>query len=447
MSTQRVGPGSSGGPDSSSGDLHGRWLVLARAAWVAVVFGTSVLFAAALPGYYSVLYDACRAGPCIGGQASSGDMSALHDLGLPIGLYAAYVIALDLLVAVVFCAVGAIIYWRRSRNRGALFASFALAMFGLTWPGAFEAVRRFGAWGEAVGGFLVELGLASLVVLLLVFPDGRFVPRWTRWVAAFALVQLVCLILFPGSFLTDPPQAINVSAFVGLWAVCFFAQAYRYKRVSGPIERQQVKWLVFGVAALVALLCAYFLPLAFFPQLAQRGGAVSLSYDLIGRALVGSFAFLLIPLSIGVAVLRYRLYDIDLIINRALVYGSLSVLLAAAYLGGVVGSQYAFRVVTGQGSTLAVVASTLAIAALFAPLRRRVQAFVDRRFYRRKYDAAKTLETFSANLRKDTDLDALRNDLVGVARRTVQPAHVSLWLRPDPEQQAKSAALSRFGHE
>jgi hypothetical protein len=445
MSTQRAGPGSSGGPDSSSGDLHGRWLVFARVAWATVVIGTSGLFAAALPGYFSVLHEACRGGPCIGGQASSGDISALHDLGLPIGLYAAYVLTLDLLVAVVFCAVGAIIFWRRSRKRGALFASFALAMFGLTWPGAFEAVRRFGVWGEPVGGFLVEMGLASLVVLLLVFPDGRFVPRWTRWVAAFALVQLVSLVLFPGSFLTDPPEAINVSAFVGLWAVCFFAQAYRYRRVSGPTERQQAKWLVFGVAALVALLCAYFLPLAFFPQLAQ-GGEVALSYDLVGRAVVGSFAFLLIPLSIGVAILRYRLYDIDILINRALVYGSLSVLLAAAYFGGVIGSQYVLRVVTGQGSTLAVVASTLAIAALFAPLRRRVQAFVDRRFYRRKYDAAKILETFSANLRQDTDLDALRDDVMGVARRTMQPAHVSLWLRPDPEPEAKSAAIKQSGH-
>jgi hypothetical protein len=249
-----------------------------------------------------------------------------------------------------------------------------------------------------VGEFLVELGLASLVVLLFVFPDGRFVPRWTRWVAAFALIQLISLVLFPGSFLTDPPQVIHISAFVGLWAICSFAQAYRYRRVSGPIERQQVKWLVFGVTALVALLCAYFLPLVFFPQLAQPG-AVSLIYDLAGRALVGSFAFLLIPLSIGIAILRYRLYDIDLLINRTLVYGSLTVTLALVYLGGVIGLQGVLRALSGQESTLAVVASTLVIAALFDPLRRRVQGLVDWRFYRRKYDAAKTLETFSANLR------------------------------------------------
>jgi hypothetical protein len=156
---------------------------------------------------------------------------------------------------------------------------------------------------------------------------------------------------------------------------------------------------------------------------------------------------LLIPLSIGVAVLRSRLFDIDVIINRTLVYGSLTVTLALVYFGGVVGLQYILRTLTAQGSTLAVVASTLAIAALFNPLRHRMQGFVDRRFYRRKYDAAKTLEAFSARLRNETDVDVLRNDVVGVARSTVQPAHVSLWLRPDPEPKARSLALRQFGHD
>jgi hypothetical protein len=148
----------------------------------------------------------------------------------------------------------------------------------------------------------------------------------------------------------------------------------------------------------------------------------------------------LTQIAVGFAVLRYRLYDIDILINRALVYGSLTVLLAATYVGGVVGLQDVFRAITGQGSTLAVVASTLVIAALFSPLRRRVQGFVDRRFYRSKYDAAKTLEAFSARLREETDLDALSDDLVGVARETMQPEHVSLWLRPETSSKGEQSA-------
>jgi hypothetical protein len=155
------------------------------------------------------------------------------------------------------------------------------------------------------------------------------------------------------------------------------------------------------------------------------------SVIVLGDGRLIAFLLPLIPAAAGIAILRHRLFDIDVVINRTLVYGALTVVLAAVYFATVVASQYAFRVLTGQESQLAIVASTLAIAALFVPLRRRVQGFVDRRFYRRKYDAAKTLAAFNARLRDETDLDALSDDLVGVARGTVQPEHASLWLRPE----------------
>jgi hypothetical protein len=185
----------------------------------------------------------------------------------------------------------------------------------------------------------------------------------------------------------------------------------RFRRSRGT-ERQQLKWFLYAAA-----------PIAAFPAIDSL--PVIVSGLLSGWVLVG------LPAAIGIAVLRYRLYEIDLVINRTLVYGSLTVMLGLFYVGSVLIMQLLFRVLTGQESQLAVVASTLVIAASFTPLRRRIQAFIDRRFYRRKYDARKTLEAFSARLRDETDLDALTDDLVGVVRGTMQPVHASLWLRPD----------------
>jgi hypothetical protein len=203
--------------------------------------------------------------------------------------------------------------------------------------------------------------------------------------------------------------------------------------------------VVFGISVALTGFLGISLMLGVFASEPTSPGTL-LAY-LIGNTFIGYFAILLIPISIGVAVLRYHLFDIDIIINRTIVYATLTVLLAAFYEGTIVVLQHFFRVLTGQEPQIAVVASTLMIAAAFEPLRRRIQGLVDRSFYRRKYDAQKTLEAFGTRLREETDLDALRDDVVGVARRTMQPAHVSLWLRPDPEAEERSPALEQFGHE
>jgi hypothetical protein len=290
------------------------------------------------------------------------------------------------------------------------YAAYALVVD----PGSLPAPRTI----SRVLGLGGPLALAFAPFLLLLFPTGYLPSRRWRplaWGAATAGTALLTLNLFfaspdkVGGKVTAMTVAAASTIFVVL-VLSALSLVVRYRRTGG-VERQQLKW--FALAAVVA--------------------ASSLVGQLLGEALWNlliAATNTALYVAVGVAILRHRLYDIDLIINRALVYGSLTVLLAATYVGGVIALQAALRALTGQESTLAVVASTLAIAALFGPLRRRVQGFVDRRFYRRKYDAAKTLEAFSARLRDETDLEALGNDLLGVVRGTLQPEHASLWLSP-----------------
>jgi hypothetical protein len=222
---------------------------------------------------------------------------------------------------------------------------------------------------------------------------------------------------------------------IALLPICILASAvslfWRYRHSGGEVH-QQIKWEAFAASFVgVVYLSSVAMGLFFAPEASWGSGDVSLLGDILLDAVLLSYAG--VPIAVGFAVLKHRLYDIDVVINRTLVYGSLTGTLALTYFGGVATTQAIFRALTGQEQQpqLTVVVSTLVIAALFTPLSRRIQFFIDRRFYRSKYDARKTLEAFSAKLRDETDLDALNNELVGVVRETMQPAHVSLWLCPD----------------
>jgi hypothetical protein len=232
------------------------------------------------------------------------------------------------------------------------------------------------------------------------------------------------------SFIKVVERVVNTLLFVAV--ISLFVRL----RHARELERQQIKWFVYATAlAICGGIVTY--------PVSEAIGSVWLKWIGFVPFLVGVMA---IPISMGIAILRYRLYEIDTLINRTLVYALLTASLVAVYFGAIVLLQRLFVVLTGEKSTLAVVASTLLIAALFNPLRRRIQSFIDRRFYRRKYDARRTLEAFSAKLRDDTDLDALSDDLVGVVRETMQPAHISLWLRPDtPSREGRLIELTEEG--
>jgi hypothetical protein len=234
---------------------------------------------------------------------------------------------------------------------------------------------------------------------------------------------------------------VYAAVVVPLLPVCVLASAVslvlRYRR-SGGEERQQVKWIAFAASfvGLVTLITVASTQM-FAPESLDTAGTQPLWLELLQDVELLSLAG--VPVAVGFAILRHRLYDIDVVINRTLVYGSLTAMLVAVYYGSVVILQYIFRALSGGESQFAIVASTLAIAALFNPLRRRVQGFVDRRFYRRKYDAAKTLADFGVRLREETDLETLGSDAVRVVQETMQPAHVSLWLRPDSTSEGEQA--------
>jgi multisubunit Na+/H+ antiporter MnhB subunit len=228
---------------------------------------------------------------------------------------------------------------------------------------------------------------------------------------------------------------VRVPLSVALIVAVVISLVLRQRRASGQ-EHQQLKWFTTSIVVVTMI------GVAWAALAAPYGWQSAMPAWAEGLGVASGLSVVLIPVSAGIAILKYHLYDIDVVINRTLVYGLLTALLALIYFGGVTATEAIFHALTGQEEQpqLAIVVSTLVIAALFNPLRRRIQSFIDRRFYRSKYDAAKTLEVFSAQLRDETDLDALSEDLVGVVRETMQPAYVSLWLRLDlPSRRSETA--------
>jgi hypothetical protein len=425
--------------------LRGRWLLLARLAWVAVAITALAIVLFSVPSSFEHYRSVCTAASEVCSertveQPTPEGVRALQDVGLSVRSYALLNVAIDKVFELVWFAVGAIIFWRRSDDRMALLVSVFLVAFGTVTVDPSEAntlISSQPAWWLPVRGVQI-VGEICSVLFFLLFPGGRFVPRWTRWLAIAFSAFLISRDLLPDLYARSPAlDGVSEWVFLGFVLSLVWSQIYRYRRVSSEAQRRQTRWVVFGTTLAVVGTLPFQLPLDF--SLVDGDTPFVLLLLEMGFAL----SMLLIPLSISVAVLRSRLFDVDVLINRTLVYGSLSATLVALYFGGIVVLQRVFVVLTGQRSTLAVVASTLLIAALFTPFRHRGKSFIDRRFYRSKYDARKTLGRFSATLRDETDLDALSDDLLGVVRETMQPAPVSLWLRPRAE--AKRGMKERAG--
>jgi hypothetical protein len=417
--------------------LTGAPLALARAAWLVTTVVSVGLLVVAMPLAYQQISTPHTGPQCADSRFSPAQFAALHAAGVSPASLALWIIAFQCFMTLVFVGVGALLFWRRSENRVALLAATWLVLFGTVpndphWLGAACALRP--TWPAA--GLLFDLLTAAanllVPVLFFTFPSGRWVPRWSPWLVLCFTVLTLPATLRPAvlsDFLAGH-QWIGNTIFPLLNATVIIAQVYRYRRVSTLAERLQTKWVVLGSGIGVGGVTAFLIWGAFggfnptapwWPLFLGYGGAAAL------------FCFTLIPISLGIALLRSHLFDVDALINRVLVYGLLTGVLALLYFGGVIALQGLVRAITGTTQTPVIVITTLLTAALVRPLRRGLQRGIDQHFYRRKYDAARTLSAFSATLRDEVDLGRLREDLLAVVQETMQPTYTSLWLRsPSP---------------
>jgi len=411
--------------------LSGSWLVIARIVWLVLVVPSLGLFVVSLPVYYKQLQTACvDAVTCnIFGALTAKGLQELPAIGFSVSGYATFVMIFFVIIVAIWSGIGFLIFWRRSDDWQALLVALFLVIFNATFPGSSMSVLAiiYPAFGLPIG-FLSLLGQVAIVFFLVLFPNGRLVPRWMGLILLLAILQPISSVLPPASPLNGNnwPGWLNGLVSVITYGAIIFSQVYRYRRVSNPVERQQTKWAVLGIIIVVTGFIVFgALFTVFFPSLERPDTPYSMIVNLAYPLLL-----LFIPFSIGIAVLRSRLWDIDIIINRTLVYGTLTVTLALVYTSVIIALQFLLRGIISQSNDIAIVGSTLVIAALFQPLRHRLQAIIDRRFYRRKYDAAKTLEAFSATLRSEVDLSQLSEHLVKVVEETMQPRFVWLWVRP-----------------
>ena len=399
--------------------LSGSRLILARVTWVAVVTLIVALFLVMLPAYYTFLQTVCTGATCGPTQPTPASAQGIQKLGLSLGAYATFTLALTLASELLCIVVSAVIFWRKSDDWMALLVALGEVALGILYV-TFTLQGSHSAW-QVPAIVLTVLGNGAFFLVGSLFPHGRFVPRWTRWLLPCWVVSGLAFLFFHDvSFM----YLVYKLVWLGVVVLLVIALFYRYRYASSPLQRQQTKWVIYGGSVAGIIEVGLTLPLYLFPSLRQAGSFYQL---VIAPAYI--LVVFLVPLSIGLAILRYRLYDIDLLINRTLVYGTLTVSLALVYAGLIIGLQALMGAIIKQNNDVVIVVSTLTIVALFLPLRHRIQNIIDRRFYRRKYDAAKVMAAFSATLRNEVDLSQLSENLLAVVQETMQPTGVWLWLR------------------
>ncbi|MEI2689102.1 MAG: hypothetical protein V9H69_05060 [Anaerolineae bacterium] len=407
--------------------MSGRVARIALIVWVALVFLTIAVFVKGIVVWFPALQQLCTATALECQQRlqlTGGEAESLHALGYSLSTYAWYSLLTRLLQKVLGVGIGVMLFWRRPNDVMVWVASVFLIVGMETSVGEVLTISQPRWWlATRVLGYV---GSLSFFLFFYLFPTGTFAPRWTRWTMAIAAFVFFFTGFFP-DFIMSINQSPAVVVLVGfpLIASLAVAQILRYRNLSDAIARAQTRWIV---AATVVGIVAFFASLSLV--LLTTGEERQFHRFWILQDLGFSLLTYLLPVAIAIAILRYRLWDIDVIIRKTLVYSLLTALLGLVYFGSVILLQRLFGALTGiEQSPLAVVVSTLVIAALFTPLRRRIQDAIDRRFYRKKYNAQQVLAQFAQTVRDETDMDALLAELVRVVDETLQPEHVSVWLK------------------
>lgn len=411
--------------------VHGYVLFFARLVWLALFCLILLVFLLGISNTFKVA-----------STLHPETIAGLNQLGLQASFPAIYIITLDTIMLLVFACFAALIVWRRSDDWMIMFVSLTLLSTAMLYTApAFEAKVPL-----VLLALLASFAEICQVSLVYLFPDGRFVPKW-MWVLLLPLFvwrpliwaydylpKFFSLKRSGENFFYIPQNTLDLELFLLVIGIGFIAQIYRYRRHSSLIQRQQTKLLLLGMVLVVVIVGAYILALNTLPMLQQLGSEALLML-LISRT-INHLALMVLPLAITFSILRYRLWDIDTLINRTLVYGTLTGILALVYFGCVIALQMFLRGFTG-GSELAIVSSTLTIAILFQPLRHRIQQVIDHRFYRSKYDTVRTIESFSETMSEEVDLAQLTEQLLSVVQETMHPTFVSLWIRQPENQQNK----------
>ncbi len=420
MNLERASTGTSAKhslPRPSETRLHGRRLVLARAFWGVVALFELAAFVDSLTGTVSQLQVLCTSS-CTIQQLSAAAVSTLRNVGLSLGDYIAFYLAVILISTLLCYAVAAILLWRRSDDWMALLVSLMLMSFA---PGIISNGVRFSQWfgpevAPHVSSLFDSINLAILVLVFFLFPDSRFVPRWTRWIMGLQLALSIFFAFLP-RFTSDVANSIAIVSFVGILLSLVFAQVYRYRRVSTPTQRQQTKWVVYSLVVSLTLVVG--LLVLFQPQ----PGSLSSALDIMANLLLT-----LIPLSFAVAILRYHLWDIDLIIKRTLVYGVLTTCVVAVYILVVGYLGALFR--TGNNLLIELLATGL-VAVLFQPLRELLQRAVNRLLYGQRDEPSRVVSRLAQRLEATLAPDAVLPTIVETVAQALKLPYAAILLKRD----------------